>query len=138
MESSKYEDAMEIAIQHLEGASLNVRIATVDRFEGILFPHEGEGLPRKWITKNNVTCVTTWSYQVLKDNIKLALFKEKFGLPPKHYFLLHNKAPIFLAKVDLILFYLPHEKFCVYPHRELLPRILSTPRWIERNINICT
>ena len=45
MEGARFEDAFTIAIQHLEGASLGVRVAVMERFERILFPHEDEDFP---------------------------------------------------------------------------------------------
>lgn len=127
------EDIIQFMIEHLQNASLEVRLAAVDRAARMYFPEE-PGLylfKDMWETHGNITWVSLRNNSPIGINANLAMMKEKLNLGPKYYWIISKQMPglYFYNRLFCLMRMLPREKFCFMPKREISPSglFLSIP-----------
>ena len=113
--------AFEVVIQNLERASRADRVAAVKRVAAKYFPATSQHrlYQNMWPTRDKVTQVGLWGDENLKNNLMVAMFKEKLGLGPNHYQIVRTMAKRFEKKLFCITRLLPWEKFCLMPSANL-------------------
>ena len=98
-------------------ASIEVKRAFIARYERLLFPHLGISTAQtKWWTYCNVTRVTIWGHDHLKNNVRLFMAMEALDLGLDYNCVLRNLSPIFSNRLFLLLMFLPHQKIYVHPY----------------------
>ena len=92
----------------------------------------------EWTTLGQITFVILRNRDHVLDNLSLAVLKESIGLGPQFYCVIRSYNPDFESFLMLSLYYLPREKFCMYPEDEILRgSFLYTP-WNSIGHRLCT
>ena len=78
-------------------------------------PFQGE-----WTAMNEVIFVNLRNRENVLSNLKLAMLKEIVGIGPQYYCVIHSYSLNFESLLMLLLYYLPKNKFCIYPEDESL------------------
>ena len=126
MASWQYEFVLSSSVTYLQNTNDSAKRAFLVRYEQVLFPNSGSSVGqtvRK--TWRNITRVTLWGRDHFRNNIRLAMVKEALGLGPRYYGILRTSHPGFSERLFLLAQFLPHQKFYLYPHFGLPPRVLS-------------
>ena len=109
------EEMIAFAMEHLEHADLKVRKETVERLAIKLFPKYRHRQEWMWQSRDNITRVTLWGQEHVRDNTILAMVKEKLGLGPKYYWIVGSRTLFFSDRLFYISSVLPWNKFCIKP-----------------------
>lgn len=131
------EDIIQFMIEHLQNASLEVRLTVFDQAARMYFPEE-PGLhlfEDMWVTHGDITSVSLRNNSPIGINANLAMMKEKLNLGPKYYWTImrHIPGPFIYNRLFGLMRMLPREKFSFMPKREIPPGglFLSIPRQRE-------
>ena len=74
----------------------------------------------EWTNLNKVTFINLKNRENVWSNLSLATLKESIGLGPQQYCVICSYKFDFETLFMLTLYYLPKEKFCMYPEDESL------------------
>ena len=111
--------ALSIAIDHLIQARIEVRQASVENYERLLFPNLGTSTAQtKWRSYRNFVRVTLWGREHFRNNVcLLAMVCEALGLGPCLYCITWSLSFNFLGRFNerlfLLLQFLPHDKISI-------------------------
>ena len=118
-------------LQDLCQASVEARRAFVAWYEWHLFPHPGTSSAQtKWWAYRNVTWVTLWGWDHFKNNVRLFMVMEALDLGPDYYYVMRTFNQGFTDRLFLLLVFLPHRKFYVYPY-------YGAPFWGPFDRSVC-
>ena len=136
---SKEEQVMNLIRKHMESMSLEKKDNLISYYTNVFFPREDQGYFNniKWTTSKGETFVTMWDEKHLKDNLRLAMIKEVMGVGPEKYCIINNWMPHFESRLLLLIHFLPHRKFCIYPQTLTLGGPFSRSPWLEIGEAIC-
>ena len=92
----------------------------------------------EWTTLGQITFVNLRNRDHVLSNLSLAVLKELIGLGPQFYCVIRSYNPDFESFLMLSLYYLPKEKFCMYPEDEILRGSFLYAPWNSIGHRLCT
>ena len=131
--ASKEEQVMHLVRQHMERMSPEKKRVLIEHYSTIFFPRETQNNydDVKWTTSFGVTFVTMWDREHLMGNLRLAMIKEMIGEGPEEYYVINNWMPNFESKLLLLVHFLPHKKFRIFPPAPTLEGPFTHSPWLE-------
>ena len=85
-----------------------------------------------------ITFVNLRNRDHVLSNLSLAMLKESIGLGPQFYCVIRSYNLDFESFLMLSLYYLPREKFCMYPEDEILRGPFLYAPWDSIGHRLCT
>ena len=113
--ATNVDEMISFAMEHLEHVDLKVCMEIVGRLAILLFPQDRHHQKWMWQTRDEVTRVTLWGRKHIRDNVILAMTKEKLGLGPKYYWIMGTQASFCSNRLFYVSSVLPWKKFCIEP-----------------------
>ena len=113
------EQIEELAMEHLATASLAIRTATVEKVVDTFFSigTSTGGLEHLWVTRRNITRIILEDGEFLKNNVVVAMYKERLGLGPKYYYVEVSGRTRDHNRLFCLTKFLPQEKFIIVGHQ---------------------